>query len=280
MFSVSLDLREDDPRRYILIASYACPFARRTLLTGALLGLNDLEVSIVSPVRKDGKWAFGDDVAGSTGHFPLDKSAIFLADVYQKFPLANWDNVNSVPYLIDKQTKTGVSNGSGDIVKILLTKFKRPAHAADVVFTAPEAEYQAIADELSKSLAVLGSNAGKAQKAEDQKTYDEAIDNIDKSLAAAEEILSKKKFLNGDKITLSDLLLWSFYLGWDSHFQVVSGYIKPLGLYYPNIARYVKDVAHCIPGDGLNFVYNQLQIDANRAGSATMIRKMPRISYL
>lgn len=269
-----------DPRRYILVASFACPFARRTLLTRALLGLHDLEVSIVSPVRKDNKWAFGDDVAGSTGAFPLDPDAKFLADVYQKFPLANWDNVNSVPYLLDRHTKTGVSNGSADIVKILLTKFKRVDNAPEIAFGTPAAPEQAAVDDLVKALGVLGSNAQKAQKAEDQKAYDEATDNIDKALAQADAILGKSKFLLGDKLSLADLLLWTFYLGWESTYQASSGYIKPLVVYHPNIARYVKEVAQSIPGNGLKWVYNQLQIDANRSESATFIRKLPEIAYL
>jgi putative glutathione S-transferase len=228
----------------------------------------------------DTKWAFGDDVAGSTGAFSLFPDAVFLADVYAKAPPPGWDNVNSVPFLLDKQTKTGVSNGSADICKFFLTKLRKPAAAAHIEFGTPAAPEQAAVDDLVKQLGVLGGNATKAQKAEDQKSYDEATDNIDKALAAADDILAKNKFLLGENITLVDLLLWSFYLGWDSHYQVVSNYIKPLAQFYPNVARYVAEVARAIPGNNLRSVYSQLQIDANRGGSATLIRKLPEISYL
>jgi len=271
---------EDDPRRYILIASYACPFARRTLLTRALLGLTDLEVSIVSPVRKEAKWAFGDDVAGATGPFPWFPDAVFLADVYARVAPAGWDNVSSVPYLLDKQTKTGVSNGSMDICKFLLSKLRRPDTAATIAFGTPGAPEQSAVDDIVKQLGVIGGTAVKAQKAEDQKTYDENVDTLDKTLAAADEILSKNKFLLGEHITLADLLLWTFFLGWDAHYQILSGYIKPLPTFYPHLARYVGDVAKSIPGSGAKLVYNQLHIDANRSGSASMIRRIGELPYV
>eukprot|EP00475_Leptophrys_vorax_P015091 TRINITY_DN2143_c0_g1_i1.p1 TRINITY_DN2143_c0_g1~~TRINITY_DN2143_c0_g1_i1.p1 ORF type:complete len:279 (+),score=81.08 TRINITY_DN2143_c0_g1_i1:29-865(+) len=270
---------KEEASKYLLIACYACPFARRTLLTRALLGLHDLEVVYVSPVRKDNKWAFGDDVAGASGPCPLFPEAVFLADVYAQAPPPGWDNVNSVPLLLDKHTKTGVSNGSADICKFFLTKLKRPDNAAVIAFGTPDAPEQAAVDDIVKLLGTIGGNSGKAQKAEDQKTYDECVDALDKALSTADEILSKNKFLLGGSITLADLLLWTFFLGWDAHYQIISGYIKPLHSFFPNVARYVADVARSIPGDGLKAVYNQAHIDANRGGSATLIRRIPDLPY-
>jgi len=53
------DRFEAEAGRYHLYVSYACPWAHRTLLIRALMGLEDaIDISVVDPYRDDDGWQF------------------------------------------------------------------------------------------------------------------------------------------------------------------------------------------------------------------------------
>jgi putative glutathione S-transferase len=261
-----------DPNRFLLVVSFTCPFARRTLLARALLGLKDLDVHYTLPMRIEDKWAFGDQVIGSSGSFLLEPSLKFLAEVYQKFPLNNWDKVNSVPYLIDKETKQGVSNSSGDIVSFMRNSLQLPPNA--VVFR----------DESKVDLRALSSFVRcsfEAKKARNQQEWDRNIAEIDASLEKSEEILSRQPFLQGEYLSKDDVLLWPFLMHWEVSLQFTASYYKSLGTHFPCIFEYIKRIDALFPDSQmLHSVYNQTHTDlARKDDHSTILFKQPAFPF-
>jgi putative glutathione S-transferase len=228
-----------------LYISYTCPYAHRTLLARALLGLEKhVPLSITAPYKVESKWAF---IAEGDKRFPeittvdtVDASAKFIADIYQSVPLANWDKVNSVPYLVDSATKKGISNGSADIVDLFL---KHPAaqeklsspHLAGLLTSADDESKDAFKLFFSNTKALYGGSA------KTQEEYEEQVKTINKSFSALEEIFKKKKFLGGDRIAVQDILLFPFVFRWDYVYIHTSKYYFALKQQYPNVARFIDD---------------------------------------
>lgn len=232
------------PRLYV---SYTCPYAHRTLLARALLGLeSQVPLSVVAPYRVDTKWAFiheGDKrfEGEITTVDPVVPAAKFVADVYQAIPLANWDNVNSVPYLIDADSKKGVSNGSADIVDILLKhpqaqeKLKAP-HLAGLLNPVGEDVKETIKTYLGLFKSLYTAGASKTQE-----EYEEHVKNIQKAFATLEDFFKVKKFFGGETIAVQDILIFPFVFRWDYVHTHTSKYYVPLKNIAPNVARWVDD---------------------------------------
>lgn len=97
--------------RYHLYASYACPFAHRALIVLPLKGLDDVvSVTYANDIKHANGWEFdegGDLVFGSRTLHGVYAAA--QNDVTSRV---------SVPLLIDKKTKTIVSNNSANIARM------------------------------------------------------------------------------------------------------------------------------------------------------------------
>src|SRR5690554_3684415 len=121
--------------RYHLYVSYACPWAHRTLIARALLGLeNAIDVSVVHPHMLEGGWSFNTDFPGATGDHLNDKD--FLREIYL---LADprYSGRVTVPVLWDKKEGTIVNNESREIIRMFSTVFQSVAESD--VDLAPEA---------------------------------------------------------------------------------------------------------------------------------------------
>ena len=104
--------------RYHLYVCRACPWAHRTLIGRALMGLEDaIGVSFVAPYRDDRGWAFsGGAYVDSVNGFQYLSEAYVAAD-------PDYEARVSVPVLWDKDGKTIVNNESADILRMLSTVF-------------------------------------------------------------------------------------------------------------------------------------------------------------
>ena len=107
--------------RYHLYVSYACPFAHRTLLAHALLGLEGaVGISVLDPdwsgpdgwVFNDGPMATPDQVSGLAT----------LPEVYRK-AAARYTGKVTVPALWDRARGTIVNNESAEIMRMLALEF-------------------------------------------------------------------------------------------------------------------------------------------------------------
>lgn len=107
--------------RYHLYASYACPWAHRTIIYRKLKGLEAaVSLNIVDYHMGEKGWRFNPEVEGAT----VDTVNGFshLREVYfLSYP--EYSGRYTVPVLFDKQKKTIVNNDSAEIIRMLNSEF-------------------------------------------------------------------------------------------------------------------------------------------------------------
>ena len=113
--------------RYHLYISLACPWAHRSAIVRALLGLEDVvSMSVVDPVRDGRGWAFRD----GPGYTPDPVNGFTLLREAYEATEPGYDGHVSVPVLWDKETGRIVSNNFPDLTIDLGTQFGRWASPA------------------------------------------------------------------------------------------------------------------------------------------------------
>jgi len=255
---------ETEPKRNHLIVSYTCPFAHRAILARHLFGLDGpsgVDQVAVSPLRLDDKWAFQESIElGTAGADPLFPSAKFLADIYQCSPPPNWDKSNSVPLLIDSETKQSVSQSSAEIVWRFanLNGAKIPENfSLTPAWNAPEVE------QLTKQYIGFLGPAFRSARSKTQEEFDQFADQVVKAFDAFENRLASSKFVMGENPSGVDLLLWPFYVRWDVSMMFVSRIYISHRVSYPNITRWIRAVAALDDGKlgrSFNHKANELSI--------------------
>ncbi|RNL85090.1 glutathione S-transferase family protein [Halostreptopolyspora alba] len=223
--------------RYHLYASYACPWAQRSLIVRKLKGLEDvISVSIVDPVRDGRGWAFRegpDHGPDEVGHFTL------LRQVYEATE-PGYDGHVSVPVLWDRHTRRIVSNNFPDITIDLNACFSSWArNDIDLYPTALRAEI----DELNRRIYThVNNGVYRCGFAPTQRAYDDAVTSLFGMLDELEERLATRRFLTGDAITEADVRLWvtlaRFDVVYATHFKTN---IRRL-VDYPNLWGYARDL--------------------------------------
>ena len=95
-----------EPGRYHLYVSLACPWAHRTAIVRALLGLEDVvSLSVVDPVRDGRGWAFRD----GPGYTPDPVNGFTLLREAYEATEPGYDGHVSVPVLWDRRDRRGSS---------------------------------------------------------------------------------------------------------------------------------------------------------------------------
>jgi len=190
--------------RYHLYVSLACPWAHRTLIFRTLKKLDELiSVSVVSPDMLANGWEF-DQNNHSTG------DALFASDYLHQVYTKNNSNYSgrvTVPVLWDKKQNKIVSNESADIIRMFNSTFNEITGNKDDYY--PESLRSEI-DELN-ALVYPNINNGvyRAGFATTTHAYEQAFDDVFTALDKVEKILSKKRYLAGDKITEADWRLFT-----------------------------------------------------------------------
>lgn len=244
--------REDGARfkpekgRYHLYVSYACPWAHRTLITRAVKGLEDVfSVTVVMPIWQstrpgiDGHtgWmlATEDDKSdesplrnsiGLGGPFPRSYpenspdphlGAKSVRELYEK--CGDTGGKYSVPVLYDKKLKTIVSNESSEIIRMFNSEFNNWA-------TRPEVELEP--EDLKSTMKevddwiypTINNGVYRCGFAKSQKAYDLAIEELTSSFDRLEKLLSTRRYVAGDRFTLSDVRLFVTLLRFDEVYVV------------------------------------------------------------
>lgn len=264
--------------RYHLYVSLACPWAHRTLIFRTLKKLDELiSVSVVSPDMLANGWEF-DQNNHSTG------DALFASDylhqVYTKNN-ANYSGRVTVPVLWDKKQNQIVSNESADIIRMFNSAFNEITGNKDDYY--PESLRSEI-DELN-ALVYPNINNGvyRAGFATTTHAYEQAFDDVFTALDKVEKILSKKRYLAGDKITEADWRLFTTLIRFDcvyvGHFKCNLRTIES----YPSLSGYLRDLYQV---EGVANTVDFYHIKRHYYFSHTMINptqivpKGPEINYL
>lgn len=187
-----------DAGRYHLFVAWNCPWAHRTLLVRAVLGLQDaISISIAKPRRTDQGWVFDPD--GTYADTELGASAVH--QVYARQRPAYTGRI-TVPVLWDKQTEQIVSNESADIVRMLGTTFDPNRRLC------PPAQEAEINHWNTLIHARVNNGVYRAGFARTQDAYDTAVTDLFATLDDLEIHLTENTTLTGSTVTEADLRLF------------------------------------------------------------------------
>jgi glutathionyl-hydroquinone reductase len=242
-----------EPGRYHLYISWACPWANRTAIVRALLGLQDvISLSAVDPVRDGRGWAFRE--GDGYGLDPLN-GLQFLREAYEATQ-PGYDGHISVPVLWDKQAGRIVSNNFPDITLDLDTQFGAWADPAYDLY--PEVLRPQI-DQLNDVIyATVNNGVYRSGFATTQAAYHDAVTRLFATLDELEQRLATRRYLLGDSITEADVRLYVTLARFDavyySHFKCNLRRIAD----YPNLWGYARDL-YAIPAFGSNTRFDQIK---------------------
>ena len=259
------------PGRYHLVVSLACPWACRCLTVRGLKGLEAaVGVSIVHPTwqrtRPDDPadthagWVFCPPsvppLANTAGHGAFDGrrctpdpifGAASVRDLYAAAGAAGAAKF-SVPVLIDRMTKTIVSNESSDIVRMLNAEFNDCAARPDLDLYPAHLRptIDAINDWIQPHIndGVYRCGFSKAQGA-----YDTAFEALFAALDRVDAILQASRFLCGPSLTEADVRLFQTLVRFDEARDggvevvcIAAGRQRPTTLKPDPLPRYMQSI--------------------------------------
>ena len=260
---------KDDPvytpeaGRYHLYVALACPWANRCLAMLKLKGLEDaIGVSVTHATWQRTRpdvpddthcgWVFrGPEDAplsstegrGSfTGEECIPDSINNAKCVRDLYELAG-DEVHkyTVPVLWDKKTQTIVSNESSEIIRMLNAEFNDIA-GRPMVDLYPE-ELRATIDELNGWIyPEINDGVYRSGFAQTQDAYDDAVTKLFRALDRVEDILSRQRYLCGERFTEADLRLFMTLVRFDSVYNVYFKCNCKRIDEYPNMHNYCREL--------------------------------------
>jgi len=229
--------------RYHLYVSYACPFAHRTLLARALLGLEEaVPVSVLDPDwgGSDG-WVFNDGPMATPDHVG---GLATLPEVYRRAK-ARFTGKVTVPALWDRTRGTIVNNESAEIMRMFEVEFRTLATREIDLYPEP---LRAEIDQINAFVGP-GVNGGvyRAGFAATQEAYDAAVLELFVALDEVEQRLSARRFLVGERLTEADLRLFPTLVRFDvAYYGALRCNLRRL-VEYPNLWAYTRRLYH-LPG--------------------------------
>ncbi|EAU85020.2 glutathione S-transferase Gst3 [Coprinopsis cinerea okayama7 len=207
---------EPECDRYHLYASYACPWATRTLIVRKLKGLEDIiPVTIVSPRLGANGWPFAsvDEFPGAETD-PLYNSQ-YVKELYLRANTA-YTGRFSVPLLWDKKNQTIVNNESAEIIRIFNSAFNEFLSEDKAKLDLYPEDLRAEIDSVNDWV-YHGINNGvySTGMAATQAAYEKNVHELFDSLDKVEKILQGRDYLVGDRLTEADIRLWVTIIRFD-----------------------------------------------------------------
>ncbi|GAA4650424.1 glutathione S-transferase family protein [Kistimonas scapharcae] len=223
--------------RYHLYVSLACPWAHRTLIFRKLKELEPhISVSIVSPDMLEKGWSFKTE-EGSTGD--TLQGFDYLHQVYTANK-PDYTGRVTVPVLWDKQQGRIVSNESAEIIRMFNSAFNGLTGNTDDYY--PEnlaTEIDSVNEWIYDS---INNGVYRSGFATTQSAYEEAYNEIFKSLDQLEDRLSQQRYLMGETLTEADWRLFTTLIRFDAvyhgHFKCNRQRLED----FPNISQYVREL--------------------------------------
>jgi glutathionyl-hydroquinone reductase len=223
--------------RYHLYISLGCPWAHRTALLWKLKGLDGIiGLSIVDPVISDRGWKFS-DYPGCIGD-DANRSD-YLWQVYVKSD-PNYTGRVTVPVLWDKETQQIVNNESCQIIQMLNSEFNAFSNSSvDFYPLALRPEIDRVMDEIYQP---INNGVYRSGFASTQAAYEIAVTELFQALTSWDIILSDRRYLCGDEITLADWCLFTTLFRFDlAYYGLFKCNLKRL-TDFPYLWNYCRDL--------------------------------------
>lgn len=228
--------------RYHLYVSYACPWAHRTLIARALLGLEDaISVSVSHPLMLEQGWVFSEGKAEVPDTI---EGVDHLHQLYSKADSA-YTGRATVPVLWDKKQHKLVNNESREILRMFSTEFRDLwTHEREL---APASLQEQIGEAMDSFYEPVNNGVYKAGFARTQEAYDKAVNELFEGLDHWDKHLSSNRYLCGETFTEADIALFTtlfrFDLVYITHFKCN---IRRL-VDYPNLWGFTREI-YQMPG--------------------------------
>jgi len=224
--------------RYHLYISWACPWAHRTAIMRRLKGLeNAVGLSVVAAVIDQNSWEFSQTEPGAIPDTVNGKN--YLWEVYLKAD-SNYSGRVTVPVLWDKEQETIVNNESREIIRMFDTEFNAFAES-DVNLLPPDLKAK-IDETIDAIYQPINNGVYRAGFATTQSAYEEGVKDLFAALDYWEDVLSKQRYLCGDRLTEADICMFTTLLRFDVvyyvHFKCNLRHLWD----YPNLWNYLKDI--------------------------------------
>ena len=222
--------------RYHLYVCRACPWAHRTLVGRALMGLEEaISVSYVDPLRDSHGWAFTEPgrYEDPINHF------MYLSDAYHAVDPDFADRV-TVPVLWDRELQTIVNNESSEIFRMLHTVFAPLAEHPVELY--PAAHAQEIDALNARIYDTVNNGVYRAGFSTHQHPYEQAVLELFATLDELDLRLANRRFLFGDQPLETDWRLFTTLVRFDAVYQIhFKCSIRKLAE-YPNLWPYLRDL--------------------------------------
>ncbi|NJM47117.1 MAG: glutathione S-transferase family protein [Alkalinema sp. RU_4_3] len=217
--------------QYRLFVGRSCPWAHRTLLVRALLGLEDLlPVSWTLPSAEDGGWRLAEEYQG------CDR----LSEVYQ-LGSPGYRGRSTVPMLWDEKLGRPVNNESSEIIVMLNEVFSSQLDLYPVALRGEIDRWNAlIYDRVNNGVYRCGF-------AQSQGAYDAAVEGLFGMLEELEEHLEGRSFLVGEAVSLADVRLFPTLVRFDLVYFGLFKCCRRRVRDYRNLSRYVGEI-YRLPG--------------------------------
>ncbi|WP_411139754.1 glutathione S-transferase family protein [Streptomyces sp. x-80] len=204
--------------RYRLVASRACPWASRAVISRRLLGLEDaLSLAIVDPIQDDRSWRFTLDPGGRDPVLGIH----FLSEAYDARE-SGYPGGVSVPAIVDVPSGKLVTNDFQQITLDLATEWAA-LHRPGAPDLYPEARRAEIDDVIADNYRDLNNGVYRAGFAAQQSEYEDAYHDVFRRLDLLSERLAQRRYLVGDTITEADIRLFTTLVRFDA---VYHGHFK------------------------------------------------------
>lgn len=224
--------------RYHLFASYACPWAHRTLIFRNLKGLDPhIDISVVHPDMLSEGWTFSTDFPAATGDrlYGLD----YLRDVYTR-ARSDVSGRVTVPVLWDKQRQAIVSNESAEIIRMFNSAFDGLTDNRDDYW--PTDLRDGIEAMNARIYPALNNGVYRAGFATAQSAYDEAVRDVFAGLDWLEDHLGGNRYLLGARLTEADWRLFTTLIRFDPVYHLHFKCNRNRLIDYPNLWAYTREL--------------------------------------
>ncbi|CAM9331532.1 unnamed protein product [Choristocarpus tenellus] len=172
----------------------------------------------------------------------------FVRDIYEASVGAGKLEKFTVPVLWDKKTNTVVNNESSEIIKIFATAFDSVEGVTNPGLDLQPADLVAASEAIDGwTYTEIGNGVYRSGFARSQAAYDLAVKSLFDHLDKLEEILASRRYLAGDRVTLSDVRLYPTLARFDEVYNVYFKCNKKRIVDYPNILNYIRDLYQNYP---------------------------------
>ena len=234
--------------RYVLYLHYGCPWAHRVNIILNIKSLNNIISTVVlDPTKTSEGWQFSGKM-GTAHEDPLYGFS-HIRQLYWKVD-PDYKGPFSVPVLWDKKQEKIVNNESGEIMRMLYTKFdgllpqdRREANAPGGGLYPPELRSKI--DEMNAWIQeAINTGVYKCGTATAQETYDAQIKTLFSALDRVEDHLAQPghgPYIFGDAITETDVRLYTSLIRFDvAYYSMLNCSLKMIRYDYPMLHDWLR----------------------------------------